>query len=103
SLSIFLWIIIIVFRDSIATMLGNEGLGNAIAIACLQLVISSFSSIQTANYRRELNYKVIFKSRIASSIVPFFITIPLAYLDFKYWSLIMGNTIALLINAIILN
>lgn len=102
-ISLSLWSIIIFNRHFIAKALGNEGLGNAIAIACFQLVVTSFSSIQMANYRRNLNYKIIFKARIASSVVPFFITIPLAFFGLKYWALIIGNSTSLIISAIILN
>ena len=78
-ISIFLWIIIIVFRDNIANIVGNPGLGNVIAIACVQLLLTSFSSIQMALYRRNFDFKTLFLVRIVSICIPFIVTIPLAF------------------------
>lgn len=102
-LSIVIWLMIIIYRNQLSILLGNEGMGNVIAIACVQLPITSFSSIQIAHYRRNLNYKIIFRVRIFSAIVPLIVTIPLAYFGFTYWSLIIGSIVGLLVNALLLN
>lgn len=101
-ISIFLWLIIIVFRDPIAKSVGNPGLGNVIAIACIQLLLTSFSSIQMALYRREFNFKTLFLVRMIAVCIPFVVTIPLAFLGLSYWSIIIGGITMELSNAIIL-
>lgn len=102
AISIFLWFLIIVFRNPIANLVGNPGLGNVIAIASVQLLLTSFSSIQMALYKRKFDFKTLFIVRIISVIIPFAITIPLALLGFSYWSLIIGSIIIQLSNAVIL-
>ena len=57
-LSILLWIIIIFFKDSLAVVVGNPGLGNVIAIACVSIPIAAFSSIQMALYKRSFPTRV---------------------------------------------
>lgn len=79
GISIFLWIMIIIFRENIAILVGNPGLGNVIAIACIQLLLTSFSSIQMALYRRDFNFKILFSVRMVSIFIPFAVTIPLAF------------------------
>lgn len=101
-ISIFLWIIIIATSDVLASLVGNDGLGNVISIACIQLPITSFSSIQMAIYRRDFDFKTLFNVRIISIFTPFFITIPLAMLGLNYWSLIIGNIFGNFINAVML-
>lgn len=101
-ISIFLWIIIIVFRDNIANIVGNPGLGNVIAIACVQLLLTSFSSIQMALYRRNFDFKTLFLVRIVSICIPFIVTIPLAFKGMSYWALIIGSIVMQLTNAIVL-
>lgn len=101
-ISMFLWTIIIIFREQIAVMVGNNGLGNVIAIACIQLLLTSFSSIQIALYRREFNFKTLFSVRIVSVCIPFVVTIPLAFLGLNYWSLIIGSIAIQISNAFIL-
>lgn len=101
-ISVLLWGVIIIFSEKIAFLVGNKGLGNVIAISCIQLPLTSFSSIQTSLYRRKLNFKPLFLVRIINVLVPFVITIPLALNGWSYWALISGNIICALISAIIL-
>lgn len=101
-ISIMLWIGIIMFSDKLAIMVGNPGLGHVIAIACMQLPLTSFSSIQMAIYRRDFDFKTLFYIRIIAICIPFLVTIPLAFLGYSYWALIIGNICGTLFNAIIL-
>ena len=101
-IAIFLWGVIFYFREPIATLVGNPGLGNVIAISCLQLPLTSFSSIQMALYRRSFDFKTLFTVRIIEVLIPFFVTIPLALLGLGYWSLIVGTLTIQLSNAILL-
>ncbi len=102
SISIFLWLIIILLRDQLAAMVGNPGLGNVVAIACFQLPLTSFSSIQMALYRRDFDFKTLFLVRVVAIFVPFIVTIPLALLGLNYWALIIGTINMQIINAVIL-
>lgn len=101
-ISILLWIIVILFREQLAILVGNPGLGNVIAIACFQLTLTSFSSIQMALYRRDFDFKTLFMVRIISVCIPFAVTIPLALFGLSYWALIIGTIIMQLSNAVIL-
>ena len=51
-LAIILWIAIIVWRDDLASLVGNDGLGIPLAVMGTMLPLSAFSSIQMAMYRR---------------------------------------------------
>lgn len=102
GISILLWIGIIIFRQQIAVLVGNPGLGNVLAIASVQLLLTSFSSIQMALYRRSFDFKTLFLVRMVAVCIPFVITIPLALLGLNYWSLIVGTIILQLSNATIL-
>ncbi|MEK3888432.1 lipopolysaccharide biosynthesis protein [Bacillus sp. FSL K6-3431] len=102
ALSLFLWGIIALFNEQISIMVGNPGLGIVIIIACIQLPLTSFSSIQMALFRREFDFKTLFIVRVISIMIPFLVTIPLALLGFSYWSLIIGMICMQLFNALIL-
>lgn len=102
GISLFLWGVIALFSESIAMLVGNPGLGNVITIACVQLPLTSFSSIQMALYRRDFDFKTLFWVRLISICIPFVVTIPLAILGFSYWALIIGTICGNLSNAVIL-
>lgn len=97
-----LWLVIAVFRNPIAVLVGNPGYGRVITIASLQLLITSFSSIQTAIYKRLFNFKTLFVTRILTAIVPLLVTVPIAYITRSYWALVIGTLTSALLTAIVL-
>ncbi|MDN7226429.1 lipopolysaccharide biosynthesis protein [Planococcus sp. N064] len=101
-LSFFIWIIMVICRDQIATLVGNEELGIVIAISGISLPLTSFISIQTGIYRRNFDFKTLFYTRIMAVFIPFLVTVPLALLGFSYWSLILGTIAANLASAVFL-
>jgi PST family polysaccharide transporter len=102
GISFFLWGLIALFCKPIATLVGNPGLGSVISIACVQLPVTSFSSIQMALYRRNFDFKTLFWARLISICIPFVVTIPLALSGLSYWALILGTICGNLSNAVIL-
>ena len=78
-LSFILWGLIAIFENPLARLVGNPGLGYVITIACISLPLQAFSSIQMANYKRDLDFKTLFKVRLAGVLTPLVVTIPLAY------------------------
>lgn len=101
-LSLLIWFGIIFFAEDIATMVGNEGRGDVIAVSCFCIPLAAFSSIQMALYKRSLDFKTLFWVRIVGVMIPLVITIPLAFFTRSYWSLIIGMIALNLSNAIIL-
>lgn len=93
---------IVIFRDGIASMVGNPGLGVAIAVASLSLPLSVFVGNQQALFRRAFEYKKLLPIRVIVSIVPLAVSVPLALAGFDYWSLIIGILAAHLLNAVVM-
>ncbi|WPL42903.1 lipopolysaccharide biosynthesis protein [Priestia megaterium] len=102
GLSLLLWIIICIFNEPIALLVGNPGLGHVIAIACIQLPLTAFSSIQMALYRRSFDFKTLFIVKMIGISIPIVITIPLAFFGLSYWALIIGTISMYFLNAFIL-
>lgn len=98
-LALLLWFLIIVFRNQLAVAVGNPNLGFALSVAGLAIPMTSVSSIQLALLRRDFKFKTLFLFRLIVIVVPFTITIPLAYLGYEYWSLVIGNLVAQLLLA----
>lgn len=101
-MSVIIWAFIIVFSPQIANLVGNPGKGSVIAVSCVCIPLSAFSSIQMALYKRELNFKTLFWVRIIGVFLHFVITIPLAWYTRNYWALIIGHIAFNLSNAILL-
>lgn len=101
-MSLIIWGVIIVFRYPIARIVGSPGLETAIVVACAAIPIAAFSSIQSAIYKRNLNFRIPFIVRMIGLGITFFITIPLAFGLRSYWALIISKIIQGLVAAFVL-
>ena len=55
SISLLLWLLIFLFAEQIATVVGNPGMGKVIYMGAAMLPMTSCSSIQAAIFRTHLN------------------------------------------------
>ena len=90
-LSTLIYLCIFTFRKQLAKAVGCPDAYNALAVAALTVLCTSFSSINIARFRRELNFKPLFYVRLGSSIIPLLVTVPLAFLLKSYWALVFGT------------
>lgn len=102
ALSLLIWLVIGVFCEPLAKLVGNAGLGNVLTIACVSIPITAFSSIQIALYKRDLDFKTLFKVRIVGICVPLVVTIPIAFYFRSFWALVIGTIVSNLVNAVLL-
>ena len=101
-MSLFIWLIIGIFADPLAAMVGNPGLGHVLTIACVSIPLAAFSSIQMALYKRDLDFKTLFKVRIVGICIPLLVTVPLAFYLRSYWALVIGTIATNCANAVLL-
>ncbi|MCR5496773.1 MAG: lipopolysaccharide biosynthesis protein [Paludibacteraceae bacterium] len=101
-LSFFLWTLIFLFRDPLAACVGSPDMGTVLAVASLSIPLASFSSIQTALYKRALDFKTLFHARIVYVLVPLLVTLPLALFLKNYWALVIGTLSQNMVNALLL-
>lgn len=90
-ISFTLWGLISLVAEPVATIVGCQGKSMAIIVACANLPLTSFSSIQMALLKREMNFKPLFYSRIITIFVPVCVTVPLAIMTRSYWAMIAGT------------
>lgn len=101
-MSLFIWLVIGIFADPLAAMVGNPGLGHVLTIACVSIPLAAFSSIQMALYKRDLDFKTLFKVRIVGICIPLLVTVPLAFYLRSYWALVIGTIATNCANAVLL-
>lgn len=101
-MSLSIWGIITIFANQLAALVGNPGLGHVLIIACGSIPLAAFSSIQMALYKRDLDFKTLFKVRLVGISVPIFVTIPLAVIFRSFWALVLGTLAQNTVNAVLL-
>lgn len=100
--SILTCIIICIFSNSIARLVGCDGDGLVIAVSSVCIPLTAFSSIQIGIFKRNLDFKTLFGVRMIGIMIPIILTIPLAYITKSYWALIIGMIALNLSNAVLL-
>lgn len=103
SISIMIMLILMFFSNEIADSLSIVGYGSVVWFSALQLPITSFSSVQSAILGRDFNFKKLFYVRLMGILVPLFVTVPLAYVGFEHWALVIGTLLSKLITTIGMN
>lgn len=101
-MSLLFWWGIAIFNAPLAVLVGNPGLGYVLVIACVSIPLAAFSSIQGALFRRNLDFKTLFKVRMVSTIVPLVVTVPLAFFLRSFWALVIGTIVNNLLSALLL-
>lgn len=101
-LSLVIWVIIGIYSEPLAKLVGNPGLGSVLTISCISIPLAAFSSIQMALYKRNLDFKTLFKVRIVGICIPIFVTIPLAFIMKNFWALVIGTISSNFMNALLL-
>jgi len=101
-LSLIIWGIIALFNAPLAALVGSPGYGHVLVIACISIPLAAFSSIQIALYKRDFDFKTLFKVRIVAALIPLCVTIPLAIRLRSYWALVIGTICVNLANAVLL-
>lgn len=101
-LAVFLFFIIVLGSEYFATFVGCKGYEDVLIISSLALPLTSFSSIQEGYYKKNFEFKQLFYLNILGALIPFIITIPMAYLGYSYWALVCGNLSKYFLQAIFL-
>lgn len=102
TMSVAIWIIIILFNEPIARLAGNRGQGHLLIVAGCMIPLYGIVGIQNARIRKQLEFRKLFVVRLLAALCPLVVTVPLALLGFDYWSLIIGNISSALIRMILL-
>lgn len=100
--SLIFILVIVIARNPLASLVGSPGLGTALAISSLNILIVTFCSTQTAIHRRNMDFKKLFYPRMCTLFIPVFVTVPLAFFLRNYWALLIGTMVTNIVNAIVL-
>jgi len=68
----------------------------------LQIIFGALSTVPQGRFFRELNFKLLFWARLATAAIPAMVAIPLAYLGYGVWALVLSSLAGNIINLAIL-
>ena len=101
TISFLSLLIIFIFRNQLAALVGSEGYGFALFIAAIQIPIHSMSSINIAILRRRFEFNKLFIVRIAGIVSSLTFSVLFALLGFGFWTLIFATLISAAVQLIL--
>ncbi len=94
------WCVFVISVPWISEYFEKENLESALYVTSLILLISAAESPGMYLYRKELNYKPMFKLAVLQKIVSFTTVITLVLIHQSYWAMILGNVVARLVQSV---
>ena len=91
GVSVFLYVLLYISAPAIAHFYNTDILCQLLRIYGLVLMVNSFSIIQNARLRKQLNFKALTVSSIIAGVVSAIVGIYLAYKDYGVWALVWMN------------
>ena len=86
--------VIFLIADLAAQFYKEEELSDVIKVAGLMVLISSAKIIPSSLALRNLDYKLISLNELVGGLFRIVVTLSMAIMGFKYWSLIFGTVVA---------
>lgn len=104
--NVLLGVLIYALLFSVAPLLSNIFHDGRVTLVLrvlgLQVIVLSLGSVQAALSRRAFNFKVVFWARLAASLLPGVVSIPLALHGYGHWALVGGTLMGTVANVVVL-
>lgn len=97
-----IYLIIFGARHSVAKWIGLGDNPIVLVVACIQILMVPLTSVQMARFRRNFKFDSLFIIRFIGSLIPLMVTVPLGFLGYRYWAMIIGLLCSACYNAIAL-
>ncbi len=91
TFGVLLYLILFLSASPIADFFHELRVKDVLRVLCLQIVLTSFTTVHLALLQREFRFKQLFVVRLAPSIIPGFVSIPLALMGHGVWALVWGS------------
>ncbi len=102
-IGLFLCVVAFIIAPLAHVFFENPDVINVIRMLSLNFVINIFIFLPNSLLRRELNYKKMSLAKVLSSILNSVLSIILAIMGLKYWSIALANLISMVILALAMN
>jgi O-antigen/teichoic acid export membrane protein len=96
-----LYAIIFFIADAVADFYEEDELSNVIKVAGLMVLICAAKLVPSALALRALDYKIISLNEMLGAFVGIVVTLVMAMMGYKYWSLILGTIAAEVVKTLV--
>jgi teichuronic acid exporter len=100
--ALLLTLVFVFLAPFIAAFFKSPQIINLIRVLSLTLVISSLSIVQDARLRKAMNFRILTRTKIISSVISGVIGIAMAFMGFGVWSLVAQTLISGILSTVLL-
>ncbi len=101
-ISIILFVVLFASSHAIASLFNEPLIKNIIRVTSITLIISSFSMVQTAILRKQIDFKKQAKITLSTTLSSGILSIYMAFVGYSYWALIIPGIVANLFSVFLL-
>lgn len=98
----FLALIFIIIAPQIALFFKNPEITKLIRVLSLTLILSSFTIVQDARFRKKMNFRILTRTKIIASVLSGVLGVLMAFLGYGVWSLVIQTLFSGLITSLLL-
>jgi O-antigen/teichoic acid export membrane protein len=80
---------------------GDPRLIGVIRVISIAVFASGFTTVHLHLLQKKMNFKRVFALRLGASVVPGFISVPIAYLGGDYWGLVYGYVFGQIVQSVL--
>lgn len=102
GIALLIWGLIIIFCKPLSSFLGNDEIWLAVAVSGCILPMYAMIGVFNASIQKQFAFKKLFFVRMITASIPLVVTIPLAMMGLKYWSLVIGNIASIMAQMLVL-
>lgn len=102
GLSILLYFFLFLFSKNFAVLFNSPDAFQVIRVQGLLVIVTSINAVYSSILLKHLDFRALFISRIIPAVITPLVSIPLALLEFGYWSLVFGTMAGVTVQFLIL-
>jgi O-antigen/teichoic acid export membrane protein len=99
--SIVIYLILFLLSPQISVFFHDPRASNILRVLCIQIILTSLTTVHFSLLQRDFQFKSLFAVRLAPSVIPAVISLPLALIGQGVWALVWGALAGSLAQAIL--
>ncbi len=102
ALCVVIYAVLFATAPFLAVFFNSPAACAVLQVLGLRIIIGALSTVQQGLFLRDLDFKLFFWARLATAAIPALVSIPLAYLGYGVWALVVSSLVGAFINLVIL-
>jgi PST family polysaccharide transporter len=101
AFGLVIYLVLFLVAPQISVFFHDSRVSNVLRILCIQIILTSLTTVHFSLLQREFEFKRIFAVRLFPSITPVIVSLPLALMGQGVWALVWGTLAGSLVQVVL--